>query len=292
MSRVHLLLAFSTIAGTAAALPASDCDCQKPAKSAPCNCIQDDRGLLDVVDSVAGRIHSGLRSSLTNIGRLPGKMQPSSCGCEVKTNSCGCHTCQSGGNKHQSVSESSVAPPMAKQGHSSVSEDDQPAGLRVLHPMPDAKVNPFDDEPAQTGQNRVRGRTIQYRSNGNTNRPNANSSRSQRAPYGQQYNPQAQRIPTTADYWAESEQQRPLQLVAPASNETPSLEEVFRPAYRISIKDSDDQPGKTLKSQSIGLRPVPTHNPESVSSRIQLNVDAYERESSNEQPVYDNPLRR
>lgn len=309
MTRAQILLALSTIASSAAIVPASDCDCSKPSKGTSCACARDDSGLLDVVDEVAGRFHAGFRTSLTKISRLQSKMKQPNCGCEVQPTDCDCQACRSDGNS--SFTESNSAPPMALPGHSIVPHGDVPPSLKVPHPVPDSQLDPFIDEPARSGQSRVRGKTIQYRSNNGTNQPNTNRPNNNRpntnqpnnsqpkakpgstprVAYGQQYSSQARRMPSTAEYWAAgSSQPSGLQLVAPASSNAPTLEEVFRPAYRVSLRDTDELPSKPQTTRSNTLRPVPNQSIELRDSR-ESNTDLYERKVELT-PIYDNPLRR
>jgi hypothetical protein len=313
MTRAQLLLALSAITGTASMLPASDCDGKGKGKGS-CQTIQDDRGLLDVVDDVAGRIHSGFSSSFSRMAKLSSRFDRP----HVSRGSrgCDCDSCQASNEMQgmqgqystdQNFNESNAAPPNGTNQHPPIqlSPDapaDVPPSLRVPSPTPDAQINPFMDEPVRSGSGRVRGRTIQYQQGArpiyqNAPYPAPAPSRGTTKPqYGQQYNSQAQSGGTaSADYWSESNKKtQKLQLVAPASSQTQTLEEVFRPAYRVSLSDADEQAQQSNSTPPMSLRPVQTKDSsESGSSRRQsVKVDRYEREDSVQQPSYENPLRR
>lgn len=296
MTRAHLILALCSIAGTTTVLPANDCNCGKTGQSTKCCCVRDDSGLLDVVDRVAGRLHSEVRRNMVKIVRLPAFGHQTKATRQVPSVDCDCQACQSIGKN--SIEDSQIAPPLAIPNHTNTTHSNESSGLRVLAPIPDSQVDPFVDESVRTGQSKVQGKTIQYRqstvpSRSDSVQPKSTRSSETRPKYGQQYTHEAQRTPSTADYWAQdNHRDRPLQMVAPASNQDSTLEEVFRPAYRLSLRDANAQSAQSAPAnQSNQLRPVPTAESDRRSLPENDPNPHYEREIK-PTPIFDNPLRR
>lgn len=330
MKRAQFVLALWGVTGLAAGLQAGDCDCPKSKSCTQCQC-RDDSGILDHVDKVAGQFHASfkknfkLMSGISRLGKSDCDISPScgcevapscgceiapSCGCEVKPScgceiapSCGCEVCGPGAT---SVHQTNVAPPLSHQPQR-VNSQPAPNGYAPQQ-VPDAQVDPFVDETPRSGQSKVRGRTIQYRTNGQPvsgqpiSTPTRTPSGSSRPAYGQQYNSQAHSLTPN---WPDKTQPRQLQLVAPASGESQvTVEQVFSSAYRVKLSDGPEQ----AQPATTGLRPVPSKGNSSsgdnVSSRNVGNrvvvpkelskdsKDPYERGEPIQLDAYENPLRR
>ncbi len=309
MKRAQFVLALWGVTGLAAGLQAGDCDCPKSKSCTQCQC-RDDSGILDHIDKVGGQFHASfkknfkLMSGISGLGKSDCDVSPScgceaapSCGCEAKP-SCGCEVCGQGSS---SIHQSNVAPPPSHQP-----QRVQPHSVPNTQHAPDAQVDPFVDEAPRSGQSKVRGRTIQYRTNSlpvggqphgtPVRTPTGNS----RPAYGQQYNSQAQSLTPN---WPDRKQPRQLQLVAPASGESQvTVEQVFGSAYRVKLSDGPEQ----SQSETAGLRPVPSNPPigDNVSSRNVGNrvvvpkelpkdlKDPYDRGEPIQLEAFENPLRR
>ncbi len=340
MKRAQFVMALWGVTGLAAGLQAGDCDCPK-SSCKQCVCL-DDSGALDHIDKVASQFHASFKKNFRLISKLGTtssceagptcgcEIKPTcgceikpSCGCEIKP-SCGCETkdsepscgCELNATSSPVPTESNSAPPQTTYNvRPSQSRENSPPNMLAPKPVPDSQQDPFADEP-RSSQSKVRGRTIQYRSNGQPqNSPSQLQPRNlqsmpnsqQRPTYGQQYNTQARNTATAGQHLGEHQPtQRPLQLVAPASSESPTIEQVFKSAYRKNLSDSQVTTNQT--SQAVqGLRPVPSKNVEAglsnTSSRnstrpivptepIRDLNDPYERDESTAVGTQDNPLRR
>lgn len=354
MKRAQFVMALWGVTGLAAGLQAGDCDCPKTSSCKQCVCL-DESGVLDHIDKVAGQFHASFKKNfrlISNLGKSSSsceagpscgcEIKPScgceikpSCGCEMKPScgcemkpSCGCEIKPSCDHKAEpscgcELNATTAAEP--QQSTTSLnkrpiqSHDYSPPNMVVPQPVPDAQLDPFTDEP-RSSQSKVRGRTIQYRTNSQpqyspsqmqpSNLQSMPNTR-QRPAYGQQYNTQARYSTSSSPNMGDqrtSEQQRPLQLVAPASSETSTVDQVFKSAYRKSLSDSDSAaPATTVPSVGNGLRAVPSKNVDaglsSSSSRnsnrlivptepIRSLNDPYEREDSTAIRPQENPLRR
>lgn len=325
MTRAEFLLALCGAATISATLQAGDCDCPK---TPGCSCSrQDDSGLLDHVDKVAGQFHSSFKKNFKLPIRITVRkssdceaapscgceQKPScgceaapSCGCEVAPScgceaeptcgceigpSCGCEVCGSGSS---SINESRSMPPSyAPIRQPSVMA---PPSTSTPVPVPDTQVDPFADEAPRSGQSKVRGRTIQYRSQGQP----VGQPIDHRKAYGQNYNSQARTLQPPR---IKNDARGTQNLVTTASNESPTVEQVFKSAYRVKLTDTSEP------TQTSGLRPVPSdwasgkiQNGSSSTSRTAagrkivaiepLGQDEYERSSALELTPPENPLRR
>lgn len=319
MKRAQFVLALWGVTGLATGLHASDCDCPKSKSCTQCQC-RDDSGILDHIDKVGGQFHASfkknfkLMSGISRLGKSDCDVSPScgcevapSCGCEAKPScgceiapSCGCEVCAQGST---SDPQSNIAQPLSHKP-----QRVQPQNVPNTQQVPDAQVDPFVDETPRSGQNKVRGRTIQYRTNGQpvsgqpVSTPTRTPSGSSRPAYGQQYNSQAQSLTPN---WPDKTKPRQLQLVAPASGESEvTVEQVFSSAYRVKLSDGPEQ----AQPATTGLRPVPSKSTppsgDNVSSRNvgnrvvvpkELSKDLnepYERGEPKEPEAFENPLRR
>jgi hypothetical protein len=300
MKRAHFILAFCAIAGTVDLVGADECNGHCSACT-QC-CVRDDRGLLDWVDSFAGRIQQGVQRGTSNFGKVAGSisLRNSHSNCDIASQGCGCELtsgCSSCGKSDSSaILETHDAPPRVpshgdlkwtpaqpQPRPSTQNGDSVLPSLDIPSPraVPDSQVNPFSDEPQAS--NRVRGQTIQYRQPAST----LKQPRPRPSKYGQQYSSEA------ANSSGPFEKQ-PGQFVRTASSEDMSIPDAFKMAYRVRLADATDNSGPehTAKRHSE-LRPVPDENTSSrLSNQAESSSEISERDEAVELPAYPNPLRR
>jgi len=285
-------LLFALLGATSTGMvQAGDCDtCQVPNRATSTSACCDDSGLLDVIDQVAGRVHSELRvlSGSRSFGKSPLLCDH---GCDTLIgheavhahDPWDCPNCHGGDGAE--MSETTVIDDGTRQSTapSSSAPVRQPSRLRSVPApgvVPDEQADPFVDEPRTSGR-MIPGRTIEYQRKSPV-----------RTQYGQRYNTQAQNT-STADYWAGSEQEKVIKAksVKTVASEPVTVEDDFQNAYRRRVVDlssaletdvvtsESDSP-----SQSI-LEPLPTKNAEVQP----LNRVSKEKPSVSSQ--FHNPLR-
>jgi len=184
--------------------------------------------------------------------------------------------------------------------------------------LPDSLVDPFEDDsqadPSLRGASRsenrkLHGTTIQYQQ-GTTNRRNDRKSTapqpSKLPNYGQRFDPQANHSPTSADYWAGTDQQlRPLpNKIATVADHVPTLQQIHHRAYSLRLADPKstqtaepatqlvESPGPSLVSGDALRDPSQSAAPKLAPVRPAMRLKAGQAttNAASSSP-YENPLR-
>jgi hypothetical protein len=290
MNGYKLLLALLG-ATSAGMVQAGDCDtCQVPNRPASTCACCDDSGLLDVIDQVAGRVHSELR--VLSGSRSFGKSHLlCDHGCDILVgheavhahDTFDCPNCHDGGGAdavETTVIDDGTGQSTAPSSSTPVRPPSRLRSVPAPGAVPDEQADPFVDEPRTSGRT-IPGRTIEYQRKSPV-----------RTQYGQRYNTQAQNT-STADYWAGSEQEKVTKAksVKTVAAEPATVEDDFQNAYRRRVVDqgsaseTDVVTSESDSPEHSILEPLPTKN-----AAVQpLNRASKETLSASSQ--FHNPLR-
>lgn len=195
-SRTNAAALFIAIAWVG--LPADEseaCDRCQHAQTQQCSC-RDDRGLLHLLDSMAGRVQAKVQKISWN---SPLKKSKPSCDCcgapKTSAPACGCE--QRGQTYRSKPAGNQYAPPAPPQQYAPIRpaypndvpvvpvpqvQPEPPRQLRPLPPLPDSQVDPFRDEEASRIRRLPPTRKVQYQKSLQS--------------YGSQYDKQARVTPS------------------------------------------------------------------------------------------------